>query len=116
MALRATSPPACVPPPPSCADHQLIRQDSPIVDGVAAGGPDAAIIESVMNPIANVPGLVGPLLATFFLRRFGSRMPLFALAALCQASAAAVFCRWASDRPARDIVTAQQRQAARRDE
>ena len=72
------------------------------------GGPDAAIIESVMNPIANVPGLVGPLLATFFLRRFGSRMPLFALAALCQASAAAVFCRWASDRPARDIVTAQQ--------
>ena len=80
------------------------------------GGPDAAIIESVMNPIANVPGLVGPLLATFFLRRFGSRMPLFALAALCQASAAAVFCRWASDRPARDIVTAQQQRAARRDE
>ena len=56
---------------------------NPVEPGTS-GGPDAAIIESVMNPIANLPGLVGPLLATFFLRRFGSRMPLFTLAAACQ--------------------------------
>lgn len=72
-----------------------------------SGGPDAAIIESVMNPIANIPGLVGPLLATFFLNRFGSRMPLFTLAAACQAGAALVFCKYAVHKPARDLLSMQ---------
>jgi len=103
-----------------CHDHGFESNKS------TSGGPDAAIIESVNNPIANIPGLVGaisltplspmrfgsllspnlagPLLAGFFLRRFGSRMPLFGVAALCQMSAAAVFWRWAAAEPARDIV------------
>ena len=106
-----------------CHDHGFESNKS------TSGGPDAAIIESVNNPIANIPGLVGaisltplqtvtnalwltfvaecgagPLLAGFFLRRFGSRMPLFGVAALCQMSAAVVFWRWAAAEPARDIV------------
>eukprot|EP01052_Picozoa_sp_SAG31_P036486 SAG31_NODE_4561_length_3136_cov_4.102733_2_plen_192_part_00 len=85
-----------------CHDHGFESNKS------TSGGPDAAIIESVMNPIANIPGLVGPLIAGFFLRRFGSRMPLFKVAALCQASAAVVFWRWAAAKPARDLVVSHQ--------
>ncbi len=81
-----------------CHDHGFESNKS------TSGGPDAAIIESVMNPIANIPGLVGPLLATFFLRCFGSRMPLFTLAAACQAGGALIFCKYAVDKPARDLL------------
>ena len=90
-----------------CHDHGYESNKS------TSGGPDAAIIESVVNPIANFPGLIGPLLATFFLRRFGSRMPLFTLAAACQAGAAVLFCKYAADKPARDVLSLQHSREAR---
>lgn len=91
-----------------CHDHGYESNKS------TSGGPDAAIIESVVNPIANFPGLIGPLLATFFLRRFGSRMPVFTLAAACQAGAAVLFCKYAADKPAREILSMQHSGEARK--
>jgi hypothetical protein len=68
------------------------------------GGEDAAVIESVCNPVANVPGLMSPVLASFFLHRAGTRMPLFAVAAVLQLSGSAIFCQWASGEIARVTV------------
>lgn len=69
------------------------------------GGKDSAILWAVSNPLANIPGLVAPILSTFWTRRLGSfQFPLFFTAALMQLSAGVLFVRFASATPARDTI------------
>ena len=71
------------------------------------GGRDSALLWAISNPLANIPGLVAPIVSAFWTRRLGSfQFPLFFTAALMQLSAGFFFMRFASATPAREILDA----------
>ena len=71
------------------------------------GGRDSALLWAISNPLANIPGLVAPIVSAFWARRLGSfQFPLFFTAALMQLSAGFFFVRFASATPAREILDA----------
>jgi ACS family sodium-dependent inorganic phosphate cotransporter len=73
------------------------------------GGPDTGVVSAVGNTLANVPGMLGPIVAVWAVKDMGNRaswMPLFAATAGIQAVAAAFFQLCASTRPARDTLAA----------
>eukprot|EP01046_Picozoa_sp_COSAG06_P073570 COSAG06_NODE_22066_length_735_cov_0.825472_1_plen_53_part_10 len=39
------------------------------------GGPDTGVVSAVGNTLANVPGMVGPVVAVWLLRKTGSWLP-----------------------------------------
>lgn len=68
------------------------------------GGPDTAVIFSVANTVANMSGVVIPIVANVFRRRTGSYAPLFAVCAAMEAAGGLLFCKLASVSPARDAL------------
>ena len=68
------------------------------------GGPDTGVVSAVGNTLANVPGMVGPMIAVWLLRTTGSWMPLFTGTAVCQLCAAALFHVCATTESARDVL------------
>ena len=63
------------------------------------GGPDSAILWSVGNPLASVPGLIAPMLAASIKATTGKYNALFYLVAILQVSVGAVFAAFASVTP-----------------
>ena len=70
------------------------------------GGPDTAILFSVANTVANMSGIVIPMIANVFQRRTGSYAPLFVLCAAMEAVGGLLFCKLASVTAARDTLIA----------
>ena len=71
------------------------------------GGPDTAVLFSVANTVANMSGVVIPVLANTFFRRTGSYAPLFFTCAAMEAVGGVLFCKLASVQVARDtLITA----------
>ena len=68
------------------------------------GGPDTAVLFSVANTVANMSGVVIPMIANMFRRRTGSYASLFVLCAAMEAVGGLLFCKLASVTAARDNV------------
>lgn len=68
------------------------------------GGPDTAILFSVANTVANLSGVVIPVVANAFRKRSGSYAPLFLLCAAMEAAGGVVFCRLSSTDVAREML------------
>ena len=70
------------------------------------GGPDTAVLFSVANTVANMSGVVIPVVANAFRRRTGSYASLFVLCAAMEAVGGLLFCKLASVTVARDTLVA----------
>jgi ACS family sodium-dependent inorganic phosphate cotransporter len=76
------------------------------------GGPDSAILWSVGNPLASLPGYVAPLLAAAIRSATGRYNHLFNLAASLQLSVAVFFGCCGSTTPARQLLAMQRQKSA----
>lgn len=73
------------------------------------GGPDTGVVSAVGNTLANVPGMLGPIVAVWAVKEMSDRaswMPFFVATAGIQVVAGAFFQLCASIRPARDMLVA----------
>ena len=68
------------------------------------GGPDTGVVSAVGNTLANVPGMVGPVVAVWLLKKTGSWMPLFTATAGIQVVAGLLFQMCGTTESARDIL------------
>lgn len=71
------------------------------------GGPDTGVVSAVGNTLANVPGMLGPIVAVWAVKEMSNRaswMPLFFATAGIQVVAGSFFQLCASIRPARDSL------------
>ena len=68
------------------------------------GGPDAAVINSVSNSVANGFGFIVPHMGLYMRRATGSWLPHLVFGAVLKALSGLYFMRCASDRTARELL------------
>lgn len=68
------------------------------------GGPDTGVVSAVGNTLANVPGMIGPVIAVAVKNKTGSFLPYFGVTAALHVLAGLFFQACGTTESARDIL------------